>query len=315
MAEKAFEPTGLMEPQIFGLPVDRETLFSNHKKIYKKRIENRQRKLIVKLPFLKPFLKRGEKILLVSTGYSPITSLAQYVTGFLFVYLKRSLFVFTNHRIFHVPATPNYQYKDCIAQIYYDGCRSISLKGGTLVVEYAKFGQMEKFKAIALSERKKIKALLKAKPFSGTKTQLGERFHLCPQCAHPLSTGKYVCDSCQLKFKNKIVAYIIAILFPGGGYFYTRHYLIGLLNAIVEIFLLAYIAVTLQDVLNKIEGSMKYLAVMVAIYLAVKIISVIHSTHFIDEFIPRKKPIEANPAAAKPRPQTQDQQPEDAKNK
>jgi hypothetical protein len=306
MAEKAFEPTGLMGPQIFGLPVDRETLFSNHKKIYKKRIENRQRKLIVKLPFLKPFLKKGEKILLVSTGYSPITSLAQYATGFIFVYLKRSLFVFTNHRIFHVPATPNYQFKDTIAQIYYDGCRSISMKGGTLVVEYAKFGQMEKFKAIAFSERKKIKALLKAKPISGTKTRLGERFHLCPRCTHPLSTGKYVCESCQLKFKNKIIAYIIAILFPGGGYFYTRHYLIGLLNAIVEIFLLAYIAVTLQDVLNKVEDSMKYLAVMGAVYLAVKTISVIHSTHFIEEFIPRKKQIQADPAAAKPRPQPQD---------
>jgi hypothetical protein len=305
MAEKAFEPTGMMGPQIFGLPVDKETLFSNHKKIYKKRIENRQRKLIVKLPFLKPFLKRGEKILLVSTGYSPITSLAQYATGFLFVYLKRSLFVFTNHRIFHVPTTPNYQFKDSIAQIYYDGCQSISLKGGTLFVQYAKFGKMEKFRAIALSERKKIRALLKAKPFSGTKTQLGERFHLCPQCTLLLSTGKYVCESCQLKFKNKIVAYIIAILFPGGGYFYTRHYLIGLLNAVVEIFLLAYIAVTLQDVLNKIEGSMNYLAMMGGIYLAVKIISVIHSTHFINEFIPRKKQIQANPAAAKPRPQNQ----------
>jgi hypothetical protein len=305
MAEKAFEPTGMMGPQIFGLPVDKETLFSNHKKIYKKRIENRQRKLIVKLPFLKPFLKRGEKILLVSTGYSPITSLAQYATGFLFVYLKRSLFVFTNHRIFHVPTTPNYQFKDSIAQIYYDGCQSISLKGGTLFVQYAKFGKMEKFRAIALSERKKIRALLKAKPFSGTKTQLGERFHLCPQCTRLLSTGKYVCESCQLKFKNKIVAYIIAIVFPGGGYFYTRHYLIGLLNAVVEIFLLAYIAVTLQDVLNKIEGSMNYLAMMGGIYLAVKIISVIHSTHFINEFIPRKKQIQANPAAAKPRPQNQ----------
>ncbi len=313
MADKAFEPTGMTGPQIFGLPVDRETLFSNHKKIYKKRIENRQRKLIVKLPFLKPFLKTGEKILLVSTGYSPIASLAQYATGFLFVYLKRSLFVFTNHRIFHVPTTPNYQFKDAIAQIYYDGCQSISLKRGTLVVQYAKFGKMEKFRAIALSERKKIRALLKSKPFSGTKTQLGERFHLCPQCTRPLSTGKYVCESCQLKFKNKIVAYIITIIFPGGGYFYTRHYLIGLLNAIVETFLLAYIAVTLQNVLNKIEGSLKYLAMMGAIYLAVKIISVIHSTHFINEFVPRKKQIEANPAAAKPRPQNQNQMAEDSR--
>jgi hypothetical protein len=313
MAEKAFEPVSIMGQQIFGLPVDRETLFSNHKDIYKKRIENRQRKFIVKLPFLKSFLKTGEKILLVSTGYSPITSLAQYATGFLFVYLKRSLFVFTNHRIFHVPTTPNYKFKNSIAQIHYDGCQSISLKGGTLVVEYAKFGKMEKFKAIALSERKKIRALLKGKPLSGTKSQLGERFHLCPQCTRPLTAAKYVCESCQLKFKNKIVAYILAILFPGGGYFYIRHYLLGLLDAIVEIFLLLYIAVTLENVLNKVEGSMVDMLVLGAIFVAVKIISVIHSTHFIEEFIPRKKETQANPATAKPRPQNQNQKTEDSK--
>jgi hypothetical protein len=313
MADRTFEPTGLMGPQIFGMPIDRETLFSNHKKVYKKRIENRQRKLIVKLPFLKPFLKQGEKILLVSTGYSPITSLAQYATGFLFVYLKRSLFVFTTHRIFHVPTTPNYKFKNSLTQIHYAGCQSIALKGGTLVVQYAKFGKLEKFKAIALSERKKIKALLKGKPLSGTKTKLGERFHLCPQCTHPLSTGKYVCESCQLKFKNKIAAYILAILFPGGGYFYARHYLIGLLNAIVEIFLLAYIVVTLQDVLNKVEGSMIYLTVLSAVFVVLKIISVIHSTHFISEFVPRKKQIQANPAAAKPRSENQNQKEENSK--
>ena len=231
MAEKAFEPVGIMAPQIFGLPVDRESLFSNHKKVYKKRIEKRQRRLIIKLSFLKPFLKKGEKILLVSTGYSPITSLAQYVTGFLFVYLKRSLFVFTNYRIFHVPTTANYKYNQSIAQIAYAGCQSISLKGGTLVVQYAKLGKVEKFRAIALSERKKIRALFKSKPPSVTNTQLGERLHLCPQCTHPLSAGKYVCESCRLKFKNKIAAYILAILLPGGGYFYTRHLLIGVLDA------------------------------------------------------------------------------------
>ncbi len=311
MAEKAFEPGGMMGPQIFGLPVDRETLFSNHKKIYKKRIENRQRKLIVKLSFLKPFLKTGEKILLVSTGYSPITSLAQFVTGFLFVYLKRSLFVFTNRRIIHVPTTPNYKFKQSLSQIYYAGCQSIELKGGTLVVQYTKSEKIEKFKAIGLSERKKIRALLKRVPPSGTKSQLGERFHLCPQCTRPLSAAKYACESCQLKFKNKIVAYILAILFPGGGYFYTRHYLLGLLNAVVEIFLLLYIAMTVEGMLGKVEGSMLYVLALGAIFLAVKAISVIHSTHFIEEFIPRKKEIQANPAAAKPRPENQNQQSSD----
>lgn len=305
MADEAFEPVGMMGPQIFGLPVDRQTLFSNHKEIYKKRVENRQRKLIIKLSFLKPFLKKGEKILLISTGYSPLNSLAQYATGFLFVYLKRSLFVFTNFRILHVPTTPIYKFKQSISQILYIDCQSISLKGGTLHVQYAKYGKIEKFRAIALSERRKIKALMKRMPLSGTQSRLGRRSHLCPQCAHLLDTGKYACNACQLKFKNKITAYILALLFPGGGYFYTRHYLIGSLNALVEIFLLGYFYLILKDVISMAEGRLTYLVALGAIFVAVKIISVIHSTHFIDEFIPTKKEIQTNPALAKSRLQIQ----------
>jgi hypothetical protein len=305
MAEEAFEPVGMMGPQIFGLPVDRQILFSNHKEIYKKRVENRQRKLIVKLPFLKPFLKKGEKILLISSGYSPINSLPQYATGFLFAYLKRSLFVFTNFRILHVPTTPNYKFKQSISQILYIDCQSIALKGGTLNVQYAKNGQTEKFTAIALSERRKIKALMKRMPLSGMQSQLGRRSHICPQCTYLLEAGKFTCPACQLKFKNKVMAYILAILFPGGGYFYTRHYFIGLLNAIVEIFLLGYFYLILQDVINKPENRMIYLVALGAIWVVVKIISVIHSSHFIEEFIPTKKKIQANPSAAKTRPKKQ----------
>ena len=128
MAEAAFEPAGFMGSRIFGLPVDRTILFSNHKYVYKKRVERRQRKLIVKTSFLKPFLNKGEQILLVTTGYSPLNSPAQYLTGFLFVYLKRSLFVFTNSRILHIPTTSKYNYKNSIAQVAYAGCRSIVLK-------------------------------------------------------------------------------------------------------------------------------------------------------------------------------------------
>ena len=46
---------------------------------------------------------------------------------------------------------------------------------------------------------------------------------------------------------------------------------------------------------------MRKMLVIGAIFVAVKIISIIHSTHFINEFIPRKKGIQANPAAAKPK--------------
>ncbi len=289
MAQTAYEPTGILGQQIFGLPVERETLFSNHKQIYKKRVEKRQRKLIVKLAFLKPFLKKGEKILLISTGYSPLASVAQYLTGFVFIYLKRSLFVFTNYRIIHVPTTPSYNYKGSIAQIAYAGCQSILLKGGTLVVEYGKFGKVETFKGIPVSERKKIKELLKQFKITGTKSDLAERMPLCPRCGNRLLRGKYRCENCQLKFKSRLLARIIAIIFPGGGYFYTRHYLVGLLNAVLEIFLLVYLAVTIKDTVNGVEESLYYAVTLSAIYLIIKIISVIHSTHFTSEFIPKDK--------------------------
>jgi hypothetical protein len=279
-----------MGQQIFGLPVDRKTLFSNHKNVYKKRVEKRQRKLIIKLSFLKTFLKQGEQILQITSGYSPLGSVAQYVTGFVFVYLKRSLFVFTNLRILHIPTTPGYQYKGSIAQIAYAGCRSVALKGGTLVVEYGKFGNIETFKSFSVAERKKIRNLLKKVPFSGTKSDLAERSHLCPRCAHQLIRGKYVCPNCQVKFKSKLAARIVSIIFPGGGYFYSRHYLIGFLNAILELFLISYfiyIAYFLNQALIGTRESMSYLVLLGILFLIIKSISVIHSNHFIDEFIPK----------------------------
>ena len=296
MSNTAFEPSGIMGQQIFGLPVDRKTLFSNHKKVYKKRIEKRQRKLIIKLPFLKPFLKRGEQIRLITTGYSPLASIAQYVTGFVFVYLKRSLFVFTNLRILHIPTTPAYKYKGSVSQIVYGGCQSIALKGGTLVVEYGNYGKVETFKGIPVAERKKIKALLQRASLAGTKGDAAERKHLCPRCTHRLDAGKYVCQNCQLKFKNKLIARIIAILVPGGGYFYTRHYMIGFLNAVLELFLLfymGYVILSMTSAPNGFQDSVLLLMLLGAIFIAQKIIAVIHSNHFIEEFIPKDKTLKA----------------------
>lgn len=298
MAEAAFEPVDFLGPQIFGLPVNREVLFANHNDIYKKRIEKRQRKLIVKVPFLKSFLKRGEQILLITTGYSPLNSAAQYLTGFLFVYLKRSLIVFTNYRILHIPTNSDYNYKNSIAQVAYAGCHSIELNGGTLVVQYGRAGQKrkEKFSAIAVPERRKIKALLKKKlPLSGTKGKLAARIHLCPRCTHMLPQGGKKCNMCQLQFKSKLVATIMAILVPGGGYLYIRQYLLGILNALSEIALLAFISYLIHELRQRAPIDPLHLTVIPA-YLYLKLAAIIHSGHFINEFIPRDRKVEVRKA-------------------
>jgi hypothetical protein len=292
MPETAFEPAGFLGPQIFGLPVDRDTLFSNHNTVYKKRIEKRQRKLFVKISFLKPFLQKGEQILLITSGYSPLKSLANYLTGFLFVYLKRSLFVFTNYRIIHVPTTASYNYKNSIAMVAYAGCQSIALKGGNLIAHFAGKGKkIEKFKAIAVSERKKIRALLKKKlPLSGTKVQLARRIHLCPRCTHALAEGQFKCKKCQLKFKSRLMAAISSIILPGGGYFYTRQYLLGFLDALVELAFLCFFGYLITDLRNHIPVSPLHMA-MIPVFLYLKIAAVIHSSHFVSEFIPRRRKI------------------------
>lgn len=283
-------------PKVFGLPVDPGLMFSNYKGIKKTRIEKRQRKLIVKLAFLKPFLKRGEKLLLVTTCYSPLGSLGQYLTGFVFIYLKRSLLVFTNKRIIHVPTTPGYKYRQSLAQIVYDGCSALNLKRGVLNVLYAKFNRVEYFRNVAVSERRKIRALLEAhiKP-KGLKTEFSNRTFLCPQCTRALPLDNFKCEHCRLKFKSRLKAMLMAILIPGGGYLYSRHYLLGLLSAAVEIFLLLYFGVSLQDTLHGLSGSLIYAVVIGAIYLIIKTITIIHSTEFVSEYIPTKKKIEVKP--------------------
>ena len=292
MAEAGFKPAGFLSAQVFGLPVDRKALFSNHNDVYKKRIEKRQRKLFIKIGPLKPFLKRHEQILLVTTGYSPLSSLGNYLTGFAFSYLKRSLFVFTNLRIIHLPTTSSYKYKNSLAQIVYAGCQSITLKRGTLVVQFAKLNQIEKFEAIAVQERKKIRALLKKSiPLSGTKGNLSGRIHLCPRCAHRLVEKKYACENCQLNFKGRFVAAMLAILVPGGGYFYLGQRLIGALDAVLEIFLLIYSVYLIRDFYNQVPVNMIYLVAVPALYLYTKITAIIHSNHFIAEFIPTQKNI------------------------
>jgi len=275
----------------FDVPLDRESLFSNHKGNYKKRIEKRQKKLLKKGAFLKYFLKEDEKILLITTGCSPAPILEQFLTGWIFIYLKRSLFVFTNKRILHIPTKRDYSYRNSIAQILYPDCNSIQVKGRKLVVGY-KNGKKEKFLYIASKEKKKIKALLPTISFEGYPSEIQKRIHLCPRCTKELEEEKYVCPNCYLEFKEKDKAKKISLIYPGGGYFYTRHPFLGISDAIVETILLVLVILSLIDVINGVEGSGVELFTFAILLGIEKAISVYHSNHFIKEYIPKEKAIQ-----------------------
>jgi len=275
---------------LINLPVDRDVIFSNHKNIYKKGIEKRQNSLLKKLPFLKSFLNEGETIYLVTTACSPTSFLEQFLAGTVFIYLKRSLLVFTNKRIFHIPTKSNYSYRNSIAQLFYSDCNSIVIKGRNLIVDY-KDGHKEKFLYVSGKEKKKITTILPLVSFEGLAGKYKGRVHLCPRCRHELEQERYSCPNCNLEFKEKDEGRRTSIIYPGGGYFYTRHPWLGTSDAIAEFLLIIFVILSFVDYLNGVKDS-GFLLIWFAVFLVIeKFTSVYHSNHFIKEYIPKEKEI------------------------
>jgi len=289
MSERLKNQKGI-EQNVLGLPVDRDILFSNHKNIYKQGTEKRQTKLFQKISFIKPFLEEGERILLVTTGCSPMSIMEQFLTGWIAFYLKRSLFVFTNKHIFHIPTKFNYTYRKSIAQILYTDCQTIEMKGRSLVVKY-KNGKRDKFYYIAGKEKKKIKALLKTISVEGVQSKAAGRIHLCPRCTKDLIEDEYICPNCRLEFKNKSEAKKISLIYPGGGYFYTKHLQLGIGDAVTEFFLLLMVVISLVDTLQGGEEGLSSFILFSIILAIEKVITIYHSNHFIKEHIPKEKGI------------------------
>lgn len=262
----------------------------------KKSIEKEQTYLVEKIQFIKPFIFEDEKIFLITKGCTPFTFLESMTVGAMITVIKRALFVFTNKRILHIPVGLYLSYKHSIAEINYADCNEIVMSTGlfskNLYVKY-KSGKTEKFTAFHHSA-KKIKKLLESIPLEGTPSNSRERYHLCPRCTKPLTKDKYTCPNCRLEFKNKQEARKISILLPGGGYFYTRHPILGLGDAITEtIFILLIIGswLSMDDPTVAPEEGIAGMVVFGIILLIEKIITVYHSNHFIKEFIPKEKEI------------------------
>jgi hypothetical protein len=273
----------MLKSYVFTLPVDKGVMFTDHKGKYKKKIEKQQRDLIVKIPFIKPFLEPDENIQLITTGYSQVNTLNQILTAWIFIYLKRSLFVFTDKRIFHIPTTVRYGYRNSIAQILYSENQSVTLKGRTLVVQCGVCGDQDKFIGIRGKEKKRIQAIIKKVEFNGRYKPASERAHLCPHCTKELTKGEYVCPNCKLKFKRKSK---LRSLVPGIGYFYVRQTFLGIVNIIVELIFIGFLISFYLKLSQGVKTANLYLMLSGGLFIFEKIATMYHSSHFIDEYIP-----------------------------
>lgn len=292
--EEQASPTQTDRP-ICGLPVDTDVLFSDKNGVYKKSIEKKKTKLLQKITFIRKFLDEDERIMFVTTGLSPFSAFEQLTTPWvLFFLMKRALFVFTNKRIFHVPTTTEYRYRGSLAHILYQDCNRLYVTGSKLVIEY-RTGKKEKFYYMPTADRAKIKQMQIETAESGPPSARPERNHLCPSCTQELTPDLYTCPSCGLEFKSKAKAFRYSLLLPGGGYLYTRCWVMGLLDALAESYLLVLTLVGLGGFLLGNIGLLPVFTVFGTILALEKLVTVFHTYRFIAEFIPKDlKPLLAS---------------------
>ena len=274
---------------IFGVPVERETIFSNHKGIYNNRIEKRQRKLIIKTTAVKFFLHADERILCLTTGYAPVSIKEQVFTGPAFLFFKRAILVFTDKRILHVPTRFNHGSGRAISQIMYTDCSQLSIKGRSLTVIY-KNGTQETFPYIGRREKRKIAALLDSIPSNERASDgLHRRAFLCPSCTNTLENDTKRCPACQLEFKSPLRARLRAIFIPGGGYFYCNYNVLGFILGLIEIAIFTHLLFNLMAFRQGVAVNFGIMAFLLGLLVCEKSIATFHSAQLTRDFIPESK--------------------------
>jgi hypothetical protein len=271
---------------IFGLPVDTSILFFEPKEVRKPRAAKSKTGLLGKVAFLRKFLDADEKILLVTTGCSPCTTLEHLTMKHLWLILvKRALLVFTNKRLLHIPTTTRFNYRGSIAQILYQDCRRLQVEGSGLVVEYHN-GTKEKFSQIPGPDRAIIRCFNFVAGESDRPSANPRRNHLCPSCTEVLPSRTTVCPCCGLEFKSRERALTRSVFLPGGGYFYANRPFLGIADALVESCVLVMVLVLLGTGLFGDAEAMATLPVILAVLVMEKLVTIYHTNGFLAEFIP-----------------------------
>lgn len=277
-----------------GFPVDTDVCFTDHKGRYKKGIESHQVKLLGKAaPLLRTLLRPGEKVLLAVPACSPTSLMEQFTTGWVIYYVKRCQLVVTDRRILELAVKRDLSPRMSVMEIDHAGvaeARVSTFLGRSLRLKY-RGGRTDTFQQLDSKVAAKLKAVLPslvAQP--AAEMASGGRQPLCPRCAARLQPADR-CAQCFLEFKTRERAVRYSLIYPGGGYFYTGHPVLGVFDALTELFLLALLVAALLDLgagPPERAGSVLFLAALLAIEKAV---SVYHALHYVKGYLPAESDI------------------------
>ena len=287
----------LRSTSINGIAIRNDVLFTNAQGQEDRRIQQRKEKMLQKLlPALQRVLLPEEAVLCMTSARSPLSPLEQLTASIWLSILAACTIVFTDKRVLFFPVKSGGGWRESVRAVSWGDLEEVKPKGALAKVVTFKFknGTKTTYTAIPRAEAQKIAAvaqsLLPASAGQITSTQ--GLVQLCPDCRAVLTPGQYLCPACGLTFKNEKTMMIRSILIPAGGYFYTGHSLIGILPAIVEVFLLVDILVVLfagQTAPEEKSALLSGLVVLAVFWAIESAVTILHCRRFVREFIPEKR--------------------------
>ena len=204
--------------------------------------------------------------------------------------------VFTDKRVLFFPVKNGGGWRESVRAVSWGDLEEVKPKGvlAKVVTFQFKDGTKATYTAIPRGEAQKIAAVAQSflPASAGQITSVQGLVQLCPDCRNVLTPGQYACLACGLTFKNEKTMMIRSILLPAGGHFYTGHTLMGILPAIVEVFLLLDILIVLFAGQAAPEGKtalLPGLTILVVFWAIESAVTILHCRRFVREFIPEKR--------------------------
>jgi hypothetical protein len=285
--------------------VREDTLNTNFRGQEKKGIRTRADKALEKLgAILRQVLGPEEVVLYVARCQAPVSALEQITFGWYIYYVTGTVLVFTNRRLLHFGVKRNGEWNKILRSASWGDVEDTKIKGWlskTLELRY-RTGKKEKYWNIGREDGKKLRVLLDALFAAGARESSPAQtmVSLCPSCTAELTPRVYQCAKCGLKFKDEKTMVSRSLIVPGGGYFYTRHWFLGVGDFLVEAYLLIMVIILAASALGLIanppgetggepmKGAAAWIAAafVAAILAAEKWLTVHHCRRFIREFIP-----------------------------
>jgi hypothetical protein len=293
-----------------GVLLREDSLYTNRKGKEKRGIRKRAEEALGKLKdTLAAVLEPDEAVLYLARAQAPVSPLEQLTFGIYIYSVTASLLVFTNRRLldFHLDAGSfgRWKWTHGLRSVRWGDLQQARAKGllaRSLELRYRN-GKKETYRLARWEDANKVKMMLEnlLHASAGESTPAQAMVPLCPDCYAILPERAAECHGCQLRFKTDRELIWRSVLFPGGGYFYAGYWTLGVLDALVEGFLLFAVAAWLLAAVGFSEpfrgpleprsssGEALGAAVVIAIVLAVeKLFTIYHGRRFLQVLIPAR---------------------------